>query len=50
MKKGYTMEEKKKLELIERVQAAARRVLELNGGKDIKFTKRSDDDEIKIKK
>lgn len=44
------MIDKKKLELIERVQAAARRVLELNGGKDIKFTKRSDGNEIKIKK
>lgn len=44
------MKNKEKLELIERVQAAARRVLELNGGKDIKFTRRSDDDEIKIEK
>lgn len=45
-----TMKDKEKLELIERVQAAARRVLELNGGKDIKFTRKSDDDEIKIEK
>ena len=42
------MKDKEKLELIERVQAAARKALELNGGKDIKFTRRSDDDEIKI--
>lgn len=44
------MKKKEKLELIERVQAAARKVLELNGGKDIKFTRKGDDDEIKIEK
>lgn len=44
------MKDKDRLELIKRVQTAARIVLELNGGKDIKFTKRSDDDEAKIKK
>ena len=46
---GYSTKDKEKL--IERVQAAARRALELNGGKDIKFTRRRDDDEkIKIEK
>ena len=46
----YSTRDKEKLERSERVQAAARRVLELNGGKDIKFRIRSDDDEIKIEK
>lgn len=47
---SYPMKDEEKLELIERVQAAARKVLELNGGKDIKFTRKDDDDEIKIEK
>lgn len=42
--------EQERLELIKQVQAAARKVLALNGGKDIVFTKRGEGDEIKIKK